>query len=79
MVLLLGACLILFYVVSVLRQPLRGRTAPEDWEIPANWTTELVFNLGLLGLYGLFAYFWVVEKLSDAGFRALVRMFDGGV
>lgn len=75
LILVLGAFLILTYFFSILRQSV------QDWGngTPTSWTTNLVFNLGLVGLYGLFAYFWVVEEMSDTGFRALVRMLDGGI
>lgn len=74
-ILILGAFLILAYSFSILRQSV------QEWENgnPAHWTTNLVFNLGLLGLYALFAYFWIAEEMSDQGFRALARILDGGI
>lgn len=73
LILVLGAFLILSYSFSLLRQGV------QDWknDSPTNRATNFVFNLGLLRLYGLFAYFWVAEEMSDRGFRALARILGG--
>lgn len=74
-ILLGGAFLILAYTVSVLRQSILEGGGTN----PTRWTSTLVFNLGLVGLYALFAYFWVAEEVSDRGFQALAEMLNGGV
>lgn len=74
-ILVVGAFLILAYSFSILRQGLQdGRGAN-----PRYWATNFAFNLGIVGLYALFAYFWVAEEMSDRGFQALARMLDGGI
>lgn len=74
LIVLLGGFVTIAYSLSVMRQTMYGQNGVVDWK---RLVTRTIFNLGLVGLYGVFVYVFVVEEMSDSGFRTLTEILGG--
>lgn len=74
LIVLLGGFVTLAYSFSTLHQTAQNQKGVVNWTALA---MRMTFSVGLVGLYGLFAYFFAAEEMSDGGFRVLAEMLGG--
>lgn len=78
-ILLMGGVVMLAYALSVIQQSFEQWRSIVTTQDLMRWTGYLFFQLSLVGLYALMAYFVAAEELSDPGFRALQDLLSGGI